>query len=82
MENLKKEHGARGKIKKEQGAQKNEKGAGKSEKGAKSKKLKGAGSKREDCKRSRVHGAPLTEAQVSLTNIIIFVACLMNISTT
>ncbi len=35
----------------------------KSEKGAKGKKLKGAGSKRGDCKRSREHGPPLTEAQ-------------------
>ncbi len=34
----------------------------KSEKGAKGEKLKGAGSKRGNCLRSREHGAPLTEA--------------------
>ncbi len=37
---------------------------GKSEKGAKGKKIKGAGSKRGNCKRSREHGPPLTEAQL------------------
>lgn len=37
---------------------------GKSEKGAKGKKLKGAGSKRENCDRSREHGPPLTEAHL------------------
>ncbi len=36
---------------------------GNSDKGAKGKKLKGAGSKRGNCKRSREHGPPLTEAQ-------------------
>ncbi len=36
---------------------------GKCEKGAKGEKLKGAGSKRGNCKRSREHGPPLTEAQ-------------------
>ncbi len=41
------------KMKKEQG---------KSEKRAKGKKLKGAGSKRRNCERSREHGPPLTEA--------------------
>ncbi len=35
---------------------------GKSEKGAKGNKLKGAGSKGGNCKRSREHGPPLTEA--------------------
>ncbi len=34
---------------------------GKSKKGAKGQKLKGAGSKRGNCKRSREHGPPLTE---------------------
>ncbi len=38
---------------------------GKSNKGSKGKKLKGAGSKRENCKRSKEHGPPLTEAQCS-----------------
>ncbi len=39
MENLKKDHGARGKIKKEQLAQKNEKGAGKKPKRSKGQKI-------------------------------------------
>ncbi len=36
---MKKEHGVRGKIKKEQGAQKNEKGAGKKQKRSKGQKI-------------------------------------------
>ncbi len=39
MENLKKEHRAREKMKKEQGAQKNEKGAGKKRKWSKGQKI-------------------------------------------
>ncbi len=39
---------------------------GKGEKGAKGKKLKGAGSKRGNCKRSREHGSPQTEARYFL----------------
>ncbi len=39
MENLKKENGASGKIKKEQGAQKNEKGAGKKRKTSNGQKI-------------------------------------------
>ena len=52
--------GARGKIKKEQGAQKNEKGARiKVKKGAMGKTLKGAGSKRGgNCVMSKEHGPP------------------------
>ncbi len=43
------------------------KGQGKGEKGAKGNKLKGAGSKRGNCKRSREHGPPLTEAHQCVT---------------
>ncbi len=63
MENLKKEHGARGKLKRSREHRKMKKEWGKREKGAKGKKLKEAGSKRGNCKRSREHGPPpLTEA--------------------
>ena len=51
--------GARGKIKKEQGGRKYEKRSKeKSEKGARGKKMKGVGSKREVCERSKEHGPP------------------------
>ncbi len=51
------------KLKRSREHRKMKKEQGKSEKGAKDKKLKGAGSKRGNCKRSREHGPPLTEAR-------------------
>ncbi len=58
--------GARGKLKKEQGAEKNKKrNREKVEKGASGKKLKGVGRKGVNCERSNEHGPPLTEAHFS-----------------
>ncbi len=51
------------KLKRSRMHRKMKKEPGKSEKGAKGKKLKGAGSKRGNCKRSREHESPLTEAR-------------------
>ncbi len=67
MENLKKEHGAREKLKRSREHRKMKKEQGKGKTGAKDKKLKGAGSKRGNCKRSRERGPPLTEAHLSYT---------------
>ncbi len=50
------------KLKRSREHRKMKKEQGKTEKGAKGKKLKGAGRKRGNCKGSREHGPPLTEA--------------------
>ncbi len=65
MENLKKSLEQEEKLKRGREHRKMKKEQGKIEKGAKGKKLKGAGSNRGNCKRSREHGPPLTEAQSS-----------------
>ncbi len=52
------------KLKRSREHRKMKKEQGKIKKGANGKKLKGAGSKRGNCKRSREHGPPLTETQL------------------
>ncbi len=56
------------KLKRSREHRKMKKEQGKGEKGAKGKKLKGAGSERGNCKRSREHGPPLTEAHNYVTS--------------